>query len=479
MLKNRGPAKRRDGKEAAAIKYEGHAVTEIKIAYLGGGSRGWARTLMSDLALEEQLGGVVYLYDIDRQAAGDNESIGNSLARRDETKGKWTYKAVASLGEALDGADFVIISILPGTLAEMHGDVHLPEKYGIYQSVGDTTGPGGLVRALRTVPIYADFAAAIRARCPGAWVINYTNPMSICTRTLYEVFPGVKAFGCCHEVFHTQRLLAAMLAEMGIAAGVKRREIRVNVLGINHFTWIDQATYGEVDLVPLYREFVAAHFAAGFEPEKDAWQKNVFVSAERVKFDLFRRYGLIAAAGDRHLAEFLPPWYLRDPETVRSWKFTLTSVDWRVRDRAEKLARTRKLVDGEEAFTLKHSDEEGIDQIKALLGLKELITNVNLPNRGQMDGIPRGAVVETNAFFSRDAIRPLLAGQLPAPVQNLVLRNVLNQETILRAALTRDKDLAMAAFLNDPLVTVGLDEARELFRTMLAATKEYLTGWDV
>ncbi|HPC77986.1 MAG TPA: alpha-glucosidase/alpha-galactosidase, partial [bacterium] len=123
---------------------------DIRIAYIGGGSRGWAWKLMTDLALEKDLSGTVRLYDIDYEAAKNNEIIGNKLSVKPEVVGRWNYMAVKTLDEALYGADLVVISILPGTFDEMYSDVHAPEKYGIYQSVGDTTGPGGLIRGLRT-----------------------------------------------------------------------------------------------------------------------------------------------------------------------------------------------------------------------------------------------------------------------------------------------------------------------------------------
>jgi len=231
----------------------GDKVTDIKIAYIGGGSMGWAWNLMSDLANEEQLSGTVRLYDIDKEAAARNEKIGNSLKNHPNAKSQWDYIAVDTLEEALKGADFVIISILPGTFDEMESDVHLPEKYGIYQSVGDTVGPGGHVRALRTIPMFVEFANAIKQWAPEAWVINYTNPMTLCVRTLYEAFPEIKAFGCCHEVFGTQELLKSALADIeGIQAG-HRRDIKVNVIGINHFTWLDKATYEGRDLFPIYK----------------------------------------------------------------------------------------------------------------------------------------------------------------------------------------------------------------------------------
>jgi len=462
------------------MRYNMDTIKDLKLAYIGGGSRGWAWGLMADLAVDEHLSGKISLYDIDFDAARNNEIIGNKLLTRPDVKGKWEYEAVHTLKEALTGADLVIISILPGTFKEMTSDVHTPEKYGIYQAVGDTTGPGGLIRALRTIPMYETIANGIKEYCHHAWVMNYTNPMAICVRTLYEVFPQIKAFGCCHEVFGTQELFIQMLKNMKGIEDVHREDIKINVLGINHFTWIDKASYKGYDLLKLYKEFVNEFYEEGFyNGKKDHWLNSYFATANRVKFDLFRRYGLAAAAGDRHLAEFLPPWYLKDPETVRSWKFGLTPVTWRIDQQMVLKEKSRRLVSGDEEFVLKKSGEEGIRLIKALLGLGDIITNVNIPNKGQMQGIPHGCVVETNSIFSRDDLRPIFARKLPDDIQSLVMRHVLNQETILHAALNRDKEMAFRAFINDPLVTIDIVSARQLFDEMLENTREYLPDWDI
>ena len=455
--------------------YSDHA-EDIQIAYIGGGSRGWARGLMSDLAREKALSGTVRLYDIDHEAAVENEKIGNALMSRADIRGGWKFEVRDSLKEALTGADFVIISILPGTFEEMRSDVHTPEKYGIWQSVGDTVGAGGIIRALRTVPMYVEIAGAIRDYSPNAWVINYTNPMTMCVRTLYKVFPQVKAFGCCHEVFGTQKLLAKMLEDMKGIQGVARADIKINVLGINHFTWLDSAHYLDMDLMPVYREFVNKYYEKGFtDTERGHWMNDSFACAQRVKFDLFRRYGVIAAAGDRHLAEFCPgKWYLKDPEMVREWMFGLTTVDWRINDLQERLAKTRRLLSGEEQFELKETGEDGVRQIKALAGLGTLVTNVNLPNAGQMADVPLGAVVETNAVFSADSVRPVMAGRLPDPVQGLVIRHVYNQETTVEAAMAGNYDLAFSAFANDPSMSLSLSDSRKLFDEMVENTKAYL-----
>ena len=184
------------------MKVQNGTCSDVRVAYIGGGSHGWAWTFFKDLAREEKMSGIIDLYDIDRPMAEQNAEIGTRLFKRSDVKGNWKFEVSGSLKELLEKKpEFVIISILPGTFDHMASDVHLPEKYGIYQSVGDTAGPGGLVRALRTIPMFVEIAEAIKEYCPETLVINYTNPMTLCVKTLYWVFPQIKAFGCCHEVF--------------------------------------------------------------------------------------------------------------------------------------------------------------------------------------------------------------------------------------------------------------------------------------
>ncbi|MBQ8658236.1 MAG: alpha-glucosidase/alpha-galactosidase [Clostridia bacterium] len=454
------------------------SVSDLKIAYIGGGSRGWAYVFMRDLACEPTLSGTIALYDIDYEAAKQNEKIGNALYEREDVKGKWKYEAKKTIGEALTGADFVVISILPGTFDEMESDVHHPEKYGIYQSVGDTTGPGGIVRALRCLPMFEEIALAIKEHCPDAWVINFTNPMTACVRTLYKTFPKIKAFGCCHEVFSTQELMRTILKERhGLNA--KRDEIKINVVGVNHFTWITEAQYKEIDLFALYADYVKAHPNGINAHGDDNWVNLPFSVTEQVKFDLFRRYGVIAAAGDRHLAEFCPGyWYLKDPETVKKYGFTLTSVAYRKNELAERLETAKQYENGEKEFGIVKSWEESVRQIKALLGLGDFVTNVNIPNAGQVPNNPRNAVVETNAYFSADSVRPVFAGEVPETVNALVMRIIEEQEAVVEAALTGNYELAFRVFTNNPNVNLPLDKARELFDEMLENTKKYLPYYE-
>ena len=460
------------------MKIANKKAENVKIAYVGGGSRGWAWGLMSDLVANEDMSGDVYLYDIDFEAAQANEIIGNRYNDCEGAKSKWTYKAVKTPKEAMTGADFVVISILPGTFDEMESDVHVPEKYGIYQSVGDTTGPGGIVRAMRTIPMFEVIANYVKEYCPNAWVINYTNPMTLCVKTLYRVFPEIKAFGCCHEVFGTQKLLTWVVEEY-LGEKATRADINVNPVAVNHFTWLTSAKYKGIDLFPYYAQY-CKKYEDGLPAKPDNnWMNNYFACAGKVTFDLFNRFGYISAAGDRHLAEFCPgKWYLESPERVKEMKFGLTPVSWRKQDLKNRLEKSRKLLDGDEIKLCK-TGEEGVNQMRALLGLADLITNVNIPNRGQIPNLPLGAVVETNAIFRSDELTPVLAGDIPTEIYPLVSKICSEQEAVSDAIAKRDIEAIFNAFASDPLVTCGLDDARKMFDEMVENTKAYLTDYDI
>ena len=456
----------------------------MKICYIGGGSRNWAWVFMQDLAFEKEIAGTVELYDIKPEDAVTNAVIGNALMEK-HNPGRWQFHANPSLADALTGSDFVLVSILPGDFEEMAVDVHLPEKYGIYQSVGDTAGAGGLIRAMRTIPQFRAIARAVQKHAPDAWVINYTNPMTICTQTLYKEFPKIKAFGCCHEVFNTQKLLAAVLEEAGAAprGSIERKDITVGVLGINHFTWLDKASWKGADIFPYYQKFVEQYAETGYRAAEDTAsdsapgadeieKRSMFESEERVKMDLFRRYGLIAAAGDRHLAEFCPhSWYLATPETVKKWGFTLTPVSWRIKNREKLIRQAASYRDGTQTLVPRESGEEGLKIIKALSGLGNMVTNVNLPNHGQMPDLPAGAVVETNASFSCDTIQPLVTQGLPSDIRALVMPHVLAQEGIIEAVFEDDREKAFRVFSHDSAVQrLPLEDARVLFNQMCEQT---------
>ena len=447
----------------------------MKITFMGAGSTVFARNVIGDCMCTEALRDSVFaLYDIDAERLEESRVILEAMRKAKGGYGKIEcYVGVENRKDALRGANFVVNAIQVGLYDPCTIiDFEIPKKYGLRQTIADTLGIGGIMRGMRTIHVLKDFAKDMEEVCPDAWFLNYTNPMALCVRALYDTFPGIKAFGCCHEVFGVQRLLTQAVEEVyGIKADT-RRAVKTDVLGVNHFTWITGAHYQEYDVFDAYAKFAENHMDGSLIEGN----REIFPSAHLVKFDLFRRYGVIAAAGDRHLSEFCPgKWYLESPEGVKNWGFSLTPVSWRKDDLKKRLERSRKLREGEEAVAIHQSGEEGVTQICALLGLGDLTTNVNLPNRGQIPNLPLGVIVETNATFTHDNIKPVQAGNIPEGVYALVARIADEQNNVARAAQERDLDRAFLAFANNPLVTsLNLADAKALFDQMIENTKAYL-----
>jgi len=447
---------------------------EIKIAYIGGGSREWAVKLIGDLALTDRLTGTLALYDIDLAAATHNQALAREIFAHPAAYTRFHVTAEANLEDALRGADFVIISIEPGPTEMRRADLEIPARYGILQTVGDTTGPGGILRGLRSVPIFRQFAQAIMACCPEAWVINYTNPMAVCTAALYAQEPKIKAFGCCHEVFETQKILAGLVEKWFQVERPDRAELELEIAGVNHFTWATEISWRGHDLMPrLHRLIREEAFFENRESkaEKALQTESWFTNDGLVAFDLLRRFGALGAAGDRHLVEFVP-WYLSSEKELHRWGIIRTPYSWRL----ERSRMPRIPLGNGAGRVLERSGEEGVQQIEALLGLRSLVTNVNLPNRGQLAGFPEGAIVETNAVFRHDSVRPIVAGELPVGAAMLVRRAVEEQSLTLQASIRRDLNLAFQALLAHPRMHLPVEKASAMLGEMIEATRERLPG---
>jgi alpha-galactosidase/6-phospho-beta-glucosidase family protein len=448
---------------------------ETTIAYVGGGSLNWARVLMADLIHDGTISAEIRLYDLDVAAARRNADLGNRYSQAHNVSIR--YVVADTLQAALTGTEFVVISILPGTFDDMANDLDLPAREGILQSVGDTVGPGGFVRSMRAIPAMVDIAEAIRIHCPRAYVCNLTNPMSVLTGALYATFPEIRAWGECHEVTKLKHLIARFANAHQHVVPVTYDQVDINVLGINHFTFVDAAVVAGRDWLPDYVEFARTNRGKGWREtplDLDNEEERSFEDANRVKLDLTARLGIAAAAGDRHLAEFLPAnWYLND---ATSWEFGLTSVDWRRRNRvalqqADQAAEERNIL----PELAGPSEEALVSQIRALSCGETFIVNANLPNRGQVDGLPLGAIVETNAVFSGTGIRPVFAGRLPLAAEAIVRPHAERQNALLQSVLKGDLPALESLFLTDPLVAaIGPERGTRLFRSMVAATSRCL-----
>lgn len=446
----------------------------INIAYIGGGSMNFGWKFIGELCQEENLCGVVRLFDIDKKLSLANEVIGNNAKNLHECKTKMIFVAVDTLEEALRGADFVVISISVGSIQEVISDIHLPEMYGIYQSAADNSGPGGIMRSLRTLPEYIKIANSIKEICPDAWVISLSNPMSACINILHKTFSKIKVVGCSNDIFSIEELIAEMVSEKYCLSNVSIRDIKINVLGINNFCWVSQAMYNGLNLFELYADYAKKYADNGYENKKTDVKTNPFASAHKVQFDMFLRYGLIAASSDRYLAESCPPWYISSPKVASSWKYGIMSPSYIKKRKLDRIEKCRKLVSGEEYLRIGWSGTDCVAQIKAILGQGNLITNAVSINEGQITNLPEGCVVETNALFSNNSVKPVLAGTIPEDVKVLMLRQISNTNLLVESVIMRDLDSAFNVFLNDPLMTLDIGKASELYKQMLSVNKSYM-----
>lgn len=443
------------------------------IAYIGGGSFNFGWKLFSELAAEE-IYATVQLYDTDKQLSLSNEVIGNKLRENQECKSDIIYLAVDTPEDALKNADIVILSFTQGNIDEMVTEMHLPETYGVYQATGGQTGPSGVIRALKTLPVYIKYTELIKKICPEAWVINLSDPMAECMLMMYEVFPEIKLFGSTNELYSTLDLLVHICEDKFETEHLRRRDIKYNLLGIGGFCWFDEASYNGNDIMPVFREFAEKYYETGYESKPNEYKLNPFASANKIKFDLFLRYGCIPAVPDGVAVDFCPPWYLKSQKNISNWKFSQITVNYLKKLKLDKLSRVKPLMNGEELLRVGGGATDCALQIRALMGLGNLITNVCMRNRGQIENLPKGAIVQTNALISRNSVRPVAAGRLNDEIYGLTIRHIVNQDTIVKAVKEKDLDIAFNAFLNDPLMTADLSDAAELYKEMLSAVRTHL-----
>ena len=343
-----------------------------------------------------------------------------------------------------------MLSITTGGLEAMRRDLEIPERYGIYQPVGDTVGPGGLARAWRNIPVVVEIARTIERVCPDAWLLNLTNPMTTLCRAVAKT-TRVCTIGLCHE------LTGALHSFVGPVLGVEDiGRFHPQVAGVNHLPWLLSLGLDGRDVLPDLRNAVAA---GGLERLQLDMSRAGNFGGHRLKARLLGLFGALPVAGDRHVAEFFSN-FLK-PETP--WGpfsgIHLTTIEDRYAWLASWKARAGRWLSGEELIDLQPSSEGMASVIGALHSGRPHIEVMNLPNTGQVPDLPLGAVLETMGVVDGAGARPFAVGPLPPGIDAVVRRHVANQEMIVDAALERRRDLALQALMNDPLAASLHDPA--------------------
>jgi alpha-galactosidase/6-phospho-beta-glucosidase family protein len=434
-----------------------------KIVIVGGGSYQWGPKLILDVATNEELwGSRLTLHDIDPEALDDLFRWGEKAVNL--AGAGLVLEKTERLDQALEGADFVVLSISTGGLGSMAYDLDIPLSYGIVQTVGDTVGPGGIFRALRNIPVVVEIARKMERLCPGAVLLNLTNPLTVLTRAVTRA-TSIRTIGLCHELFGTLEVLAREFE-------VPEDRLNIRVAGINHFIWITGVAAEGLDVTDDLRQWVASGRIRDAVLERVGDDPDPFVNTWGFRTEMCRLYGHLPAAGDRHLCEFLPG-YLGDGSERERLDLRQTTIA----DRQEKLAKergyVRRTVAGEEDIEVRRSREEISDIIGAATTGRSSVNIANLPNEGQVDNLPRGAVVETYGVIDALDAKGIAFGELPPPISSLIYPHVMNQEMTVEAGLKGDRELAFRAFAGDPLVAHH-PKARQMFEELFEAHSEHL-----
>ncbi|HWS48344.1 MAG TPA: hypothetical protein VN636_20940 [Acidimicrobiia bacterium] len=449
-----------------------------RIVLIGGGSYQWTPKLLVDIANTPSLAEAeLVLEDIDPEPL---EPMADLVRHVSRVRGLGlTVSTTTNQQEALAGADYVVVCISTGGFASMRHDLEIPERHGIRQSVGDTVGPGGIVRALRNIPVLVAIARDMEELCPSAWLLNLTNPMTALCRGVTRA-TSIATVGLCHEIAGTQFVLSNLL-------DADYRDIEIELVGVNHLPIATALRVNGDDAFPQLRALLddpdglgdaPIHLPPGLGPEAEklaaSIHKRDIVDQHRVKFALFDRFGVLPGAGDRHLVEFFPGFLTEESGWGKRWGVHLTTIGDRERDAGGHKDGFEQLLAATEVPTMP-SGEMVAPIIDSFVRGKSRALPLNLPNRGQVPDLPPDVVVEAICLADGDGLHGRDTPRAPTVLAEWLRRISASQEATVEAALTGDRDAAVEAMLLDPLAgRIDFDHLEQMTDEMLAATAPWL-----
>ena len=409
------------------------------ITIIGSGSLVFTRRLCSDFLLTPSLEGCeIRLMDIDPERLRQSHTIVQSIA--DRMGARATVTATDSRIDAVRGTDYVITTFQAGGLEAFRTDIEIPQRYGIEQCVGDTLGPGGVFRALRTIPVLLDLCRDLDDAAPDAMILNYVNPMAMNCWAM-DRGAGRPHVGLCHSVQGTSEMLAGWI-------DVPIEEVNFQCAGINHQAFFTEFRRGHEDLYPLIREAVVRKEVYGSEP---------------VRVEMMNHFGYFVTESSGHASEYLP--YFRKDEAMverqLAPKFTDDTRGWYdfgrtggyLRSCIQRLEHFQSEFDeiAGQPVSTERSHEYGVHIIEAMETNEPCKVNGNVPNRGLMPRLPEGCCVEVPCLVDSSGIQPCVVEDYPPQLAGLNRTNINVQEMVVEAALTGSVDAVHHAVLLDPL----------------------------
>lgn len=429
----------------------------IKVVFLGAGSAFLERLFVDLLSMPGARKGEIALVDIDTERLELAQQMCEKVIAAEGAD--WTVRATTHRRDVLAGADYIINCIeVSGTECVRH-DNDIPAQYGVEQCIGDTVGPGGLMKALRTVPVFLDVLYDIEELCPDAYVFNYTNPMSIMCLAASMV-SDAKVFGFCHSVQGTSRALARY-------AGVDYSDLQWTCGGINHLAWFTELACGGEDLYPrLMKEA---------QEGTDLWEKDP------VRFDMMQHFGCFVTESSGHFSEYLP-YYRKRPDLIKRYMrekylgasgfYATNWPDWRVACDQ----RRRDVISGKQAHHEGRSLEYASYCIEAIETNRPFCAHLTVPNVGLIENLPDDGVVEVACMVDRNGVVPTYFGYLPPQLAAICRMNINMIELAALACVERSLDTATHALLLDPLTAAVCSpaEIRAMAGELFEAEREFL-----
>jgi alpha-galactosidase len=435
-------------------------IPPFKIVFLGAGSFFFERLFIDVLNIPGANEGEMALVDIDPERLALAEQLGRKLVER--TSSRWTVTAATDHRDALVGARYVINCIEVSGVTCVRHDNDIPAKHGIDQCIGDTAGPGGLFKGLRTFPAFHKILKAVETLCPDAWVLNYTNPMSILCLAAARS-SRAKLIGLCHSVQGTSHQLAEY-------AGVPCDRMRWRCGGINHLSWFTELTHDGRDLYPVLFE-KARNDPATYEKDP-------------VRFDVMLHFGHFVTESSGHLSEYLPYYrkrrdllkkYCRDGYLGGSGFYAREWPSWRQNCDNER----RRRIAGAEPIATQRSGEYASYIIEAMETDAPFVVHATVPNTGLIDNLPQDGVVEVACTVDRNGITPRPFGKLPPQCAAVCDWNMRMYDLAATACIEKSREAAARALMLDPLTAAVCcpAEIRRMTEELFEAEREFLPGF--
>ncbi len=428
-----------------------------KIAFIGGGSAKFIREVVVDLFSFEALqDSHIALMDIDSERLGLSRDLVTKMIKDRKLPAK--VSATTDQRKAIKDADFVIITIMVGGYGCYKQDVEIPKKYGVLQAISDTTGPGAIMRIVRTAPVLEKLVDDLKELAPNAWVINYSNPMAMNTGVLFK--RGHKrTVGLCHSI------QGCPSWAIGPWLGIKPEEIDYVAAGINHRNYYLKLEHKGRDLTP---ELLKA--------EKRIVKEK---PAEKLRFEILKYLGHFPAEGPDHQAEYYP-WLMKDEKTGASYGARAgIGYEWDFNNFKKRTEQVREQVEGKTPISYERSHEYSARVVHSLVTGELVKIYGNVPNDGLVSNLLPGCIVEVPCMVDRNGITPCAMGAIPPQLAAAMSPHVFLNEMAVDAVLTKDKVLLRQALQADPLTgaILTLPKIESMLNELLKANKSYLKGW--